>query len=54
MRLCKGVLWSGENGVQKYRSREHGAIETREQGEKECNLRSREHKILGIASKNLT
>ena len=35
-------------------SREHGAKKTREQGAKESNLGSREQKILGIVSKNLT
>ena len=36
------------------RSREHGAKKTREQGAMESNLASREQKILGIVSKNLT
>ncbi len=35
-------------------SREHGAKKTREQGAKESNLGSREEKILGIVSKNLS
>ena len=35
MRLCMGVLGSGENGVKKLGSREHGVKKTREQGAKE-------------------
>ncbi len=35
-------------------SREHRAKNSREQGAKESNLGSREKKILGIVSKNLT
>ncbi len=35
-------------------SREHWAKKTREQGARESNLGSREQKILGIVSKNLT
>ncbi len=34
-------------------SREHEAKKTREQGAKKSNLGSREHKILGIVSKNI-
>ncbi len=54
IRLCKGVLGSGENGVKSTGSREHGAKNTREQGAKESNLVSREQKILDIVSKNIT
>ena len=35
-------------------SREHGAKKIREQGAKESNLGSREQKIFGIVSNNLT
>ncbi len=54
MRLCKGVLGNGENGVQKYR--EQGVKKTREQGEKESNLGSREQgaEDSGHCIKNLT
>ena len=35
-------------------NRAHGAKKTKEQGAKKSNLGSREQKILGIVSKNLT
>ncbi len=52
LRLCNGVLGSGENGVKYFR--EHGVKKTREQGAKESILGSREQRILGISSNNFT
>ncbi len=41
-------------GLKSIGSREHGTKKTREQGAKKSNLGSREQKILGIVSKNLS
>ncbi len=41
-------------GLKSAGSREHGAKKTREEGAKQSNLGSREQKILGVVSKNLT
>ncbi len=43
VRLCKGVLGSGENGVKTAREQGAWLQKTRDQGAKEINLGSREH-----------
>ena len=52
MRLCKGVLGSGENGVEYFR--EEGAWGQKDQGAGSKGKYFREQRILGISSNNFT